>query len=130
MKILDSRLAELYELSVGTCRCKVCNIILFENVKYCEFCKPPGYIYFVQSTDGECLIKIGRSTVPQRRIRGLRSQSPSPLKVLLILQVSDSKTVEKQLHEKFASIRRSGSEYFSPTRELLEFIVARGGSLQ
>ncbi len=62
-------------------------------------------------------IKIGRSINPIQRFHALRSSSPTPLKILGVIE----KDVETELHRKFKKSRLQG-EWFKSTPELLEYI--------
>jgi len=121
----------LYELSCASGYCKKCGGVLHQKgATYHDHCKPSsiGYIYFI-SGGAEGLIKIGYTGNLRRRIAGLRSQSPVPLRVLLVLQVADAPATEKAIHDKFKQYRVHG-EYFKPEKCLIEYIVSKGGSLQ
>ncbi len=77
-------------------------------------------IYFIQD-QATLAIKIGCSSDPQKRLEGLQTSSPSPLK-LLATTVGDFKE-EKELHERFEDHRLTG-EWFKPHDNLLEEIQA------
>jgi DNA-binding XRE family transcriptional regulator len=70
-------------------------------------------IYFVESNG---LIKIGKTRCIKTSMRGQTSEP------LILLKVVDGYSKEeKQLHEKFASLRKHG-EWFSASEELLDYI--------
>ena len=75
-------------------------------------------VYFIEAANG--LIKIGRSTDPLRRLRGLQTGSPVQLRMVLVLTglgVAD----EMALHDRFAEYRSHG-EWFHPGPDLIEFV--------
>lgn len=74
-----------------------------------------GYIYFI--TDGEA-VKIGFSEKPLRRLGGLQSGHPKPLR--LIGAVPASVMEEVAIHKRFDHIRIRG-EWFRETPELIDY---------
>lgn len=85
-------------------------------------------IYFVQAETGG-LIKIGRTRHLGRRMQGLRSSCPIPLRALAVIVVDHPEVqvlYERELHDRFVS-SRAHCEWFAPTDDLLE--VVRGNRL-
>jgi hypothetical protein len=77
-----------------------------------------GHIYFIQQGENGA-IKIGYSTDPEKRLRTLRTASPYPLQMRLVIE--GSKKLEKELHDKFADCQLDG-EWFEATDVLLRFM--------
>jgi hypothetical protein len=75
-------------------------------------------VYFAQAEDR---IKIGWSKQVSARLAGLQTGCPSSIK--LLGTIPGGRSVERQLHERFASLRLSG-EWFKAEPELLEHIAA------
>jgi hypothetical protein len=77
--------------------------------------------YFIQ---GEVtrLIKIGRSVDPYARLRDLQKSSPDALRMLAIID----QDYEAILHNRFSKYRVR-DEWFSPARELVDFIELGNG---
>lgn len=82
------------------------------------------YIYFVQSEADPHLIKIGKSSNIQRRLAGLRSTSPVPIKPVGLLIAPD--WMELRLHDLFDEYRAHG-EWFEPGERLIGFLAAEKG---
>ena len=74
-------------------------------------------VYFFQGCDTQ-RIKIGISKDVQRRLKSI--QAPEPLKLMGIIK-SGGKRLEKELHQRFESLRVH-NEWFKPDTELLEYI--------
>ncbi len=81
-------------------------------------------VYFVQATLGGP-IKIGKSLDPQKRVTGMQTGSPVPLRLLAQI-VEAAEDLEETLHADFAHLRLHG-EWFRPGDELLRFIGRLGG---
>jgi hypothetical protein len=77
-----------------------------------------GHIYFIQQGENGA-IKIGYSTDPEKRLRTLRTASPYPLQMRLVIE--GGKKLEKELHDKFADCQLDG-EWFEATDVLLRFM--------
>jgi len=75
-------------------------------------------IYFVQAEEGGP-IKIGLAADPIKRLKSLQSSSPQRLMLLGVL--TGTKTVERNLHQRFSAFRLHG-EWFTPASDLLKFI--------
>lgn len=75
-------------------------------------------VYFIQAGNG--LIKIGVAANPRDRIRTLRTMSPAPLCLVLVLPGRGA-AGESELHARFAE-HRSHGEWFHPAPELISFI--------
>jgi predicted GIY-YIG superfamily endonuclease len=81
------------------------------------------FVYFIQNEDSNA-IKIGRARDLSKRMKALQTSSPAQLKLVVAIQVNDSKEaedLEKSLHRQFWKIRISG-EWFRAEPELLEYI--------
>jgi hypothetical protein len=74
------------------------------------------YTYFIQSEDGGN-IKIGSSRNPSARLSSLQTGSPVKLRLVGVIE----KPIERELHSKFSEHRTHG-EWFSPVKEILDFI--------
>jgi hypothetical protein len=77
-----------------------------------------GHVYFIQQGEGGA-IKIGYSATPEKRLLSLKTASPFPLRLLKIIE--GGKTLERELHQRFAALHIDG-EWFNPNSELLEYI--------
>ncbi len=98
-KILDGRMGE------GLCR-----VVRSRRIR-------PS-VYFVQAIAGGP-IKIGMARDVVSRLNHL--QVASPVKLALLGTIPGGRAVERRLHEKFSANRLHG-EWFTPTRELLEYV--------
>jgi hypothetical protein len=82
-----------------------------------------GFVYFIQPTGGG-LIKVGYSTNPKSRFRGVQAECPVPLELLGF--VPGDRLLEAALHARFSE-HRSHNEWFRPAesvRDLLERLRA------
>jgi len=81
-------------------------------------------VYFLRAAG---LVKIGRTSNVRVRLRKLQKTSPVELQLLLVLRrgSDDAKTLEAELHRRFAEHRRHG-EWFEPHPNLLNFIHSQG----
>lgn len=79
-----------------------------------------GVVYFIQQDNNEGHIKIGftQQDVNKRRL-SLQSNCQSKLNVLCAIKGTDK--LEKRLHKKFQKDRLY-SEWFSPSKDILDFI--------
>lgn len=75
-----------------------------------------GFVYFIR---GNNLIKIGFATNIDRRMRSLQCSSSERLTLMGF--IPGSPLLEKQLHNRFDSLREWG-EWFRAARRLLDFI--------
>ena len=78
-----------------------------------------GCVYFIKAR-GTDRVKIGWTNDLKKRLANLQTASPFRLKVLLVLDES-SRSVEKSLHDRFATARVCG-EWFLLTGELKAII--------
>jgi hypothetical protein len=87
---------------------------------------PVERVYFIRSVRGSGPIKIGRSLDVDSRLASLQTSHHDRLHILTTLEGGEE--LEDSLHQRFASDRVMG-EWFSPSKELLEFIdeVAANG---
>lgn len=86
--------------------------------------KIEGYVYFIQGSNEEGLIKIGWAKDPIKRLADLQTACPIPL-TLLGAKPGDV-TDEKALHRKLAFARFHG-EWFAPVPEVLDEFLLNGG---
>lgn len=77
-------------------------------------------IYFAQTGDNR-FIKIGFATNVTKRVEGLRTGSPMPIKVLATM--SGTIPIERQLHARFDHLRVN-REWFESSRALVEFALS------
>jgi len=73
-----------------------------------------GYVYVIGNTHAE-VCKIGFSKTPNKRLKGIQTGCPYPIKILYLFVGSIN--LEKQLHKKYSKYRLNG-EWFSYTGEL------------
>lgn len=85
--------------------------------QWCSLPVQDGWrVYFIQGGD---FIKIGFSTNPMARLRGLRTACPFDLK--LLADIPGSKDDELQIHRMFADLHVRG-EWFRNDARILAFI--------
>lgn len=77
-------------------------------------------IYFAQTSDNRH-IKIGYTTNVAKRIEGLRTASPMPIKVLATMPGDGS--IEHQIHARFHGLRVN-REWFQTSQSLVEFAIS------
>jgi hypothetical protein len=75
-------------------------------------------VYFIRSASSG-FIKIGKANDPIARLKTMQTGSSDRL--ALIGYVAGSNDKERELHRRFAALRKSG-EWFEPGKELLDFI--------
>jgi hypothetical protein len=100
--------------------------VLFESAihKRVQRLSPqPGYIYLVQAIMPQTLFKIGYSAQPVKRIESLGVKLPFPIAPLHLIPTNDTRTAERELHDKYASKRVNG-EWFNLTPD--DVIAIRG----
>lgn len=74
------------------------------------------WTYFIASPDA---VKIGKTSLaPAKRLKQIQANSPIVLTLLFVI-VGD---FEKDCHVRFRQHRRSGSEWFELSEEILEFV--------
>jgi hypothetical protein len=81
------------------------------------------YIYFVEEI-GRKAIKIGRSEDPFRRLGGLGTANPRPLRLLFLIQclnTAQAVSLEQKLHKVYAEYNIRG-EWFRRSPELVSLI--------
>lgn len=81
-------------------------------------------VYFFQSGTN---IKIGQTADFNQRIHKLRYQYGSDAKMLVWIQTSQHKQIEKLLHHRFSSLRISG-DWFSPIEEIVQWLEELRGA--
>lgn len=70
-----------------------------------------SFVYFVQAGPGGP-VKIGKADNVEKRVIGLQTGCPDRLEVLGVIECDDARAREKQLHERFSSLRIDRSEWF------------------
>lgn len=83
-------------------------------------------VYFIQSIEGNGLIKIGFSNNPLRRLKEIQRHSPIELRI--VAMVNGNRELEAELHNRFSKYRKYG-EWFEPSQEILQFIINSTESL-
>ncbi len=78
-----------------------------------------GKVYFVRPVGHAGPIKIGFTSYMRERMNAMLAWSPYRLEILAM--IDGDLGVEKALHKKFAE-HRLHHEWFTPAKELLEFI--------
>lgn len=95
----------------------------------------PNFIYIIEDC-GNCLLKIGRSQTPEKRLRGLQTGSSSKLNLVATFEIG-SNEAEIAIHEHLKRYRRNG-EWFDVPKDLAmdtiekvskNFQQRRGGAL-
>jgi len=76
------------------------------------------YLYLIESNRGG-LYKIGITSDPDRRMRELQ-----PRQILALVEVSNARSVEKDLHAEYAHARLAGTEYFELGEEEIADIIS------
>lgn len=85
-----------------------------------------AYVYFIRPVGMRGPVKIGCSTLPERRLKDLMIWSPFELEVAA--RLAGNIRVEQQFHAKFQHLHTHG-EWFRPDQELCETIrVIRAGA--
>lgn len=72
--------------------------------------KAPGFVYVVESTDGS-VVKIGKTTKPNQRIKTLQSKPKAKGRVYVSVLQPDHSSIERECHRHFHSKRIFG-EWF------------------
>jgi hypothetical protein len=76
-------------------------------------------VYFIQSSVGDRLIKIGYSKYPMGRLKALQTSSGHSL--VLLHTMSGTKRDEADLHRRFRNLRARG-EWFRPGNTLVDHV--------
>ncbi len=79
----------------------------------------PGYVYLIKAANG--LYKIGITKNVVSRFNGLKTMSPDAIELIHFVVVSDTRGVEKRLHQQFAACRQHG-EWFALNDNDVEYI--------
>lgn len=87
------------------------------------------YVYAIRPVDGADVVKIGLSTNPQKRLVGLQTGYPFPLKIF-ISHLCDSRTVsakqlEAALHKKFKARNTQGEWFEGVTDDEVREAIAK-----
>ena len=80
----------------------------------------PGYIYAIESNG---LLKIGKSTRPEKRINELKTANPAELNIVCIVECNDMTWLEQNLHNVFEGSRVRG-EWFDISDDELKQALA------
>ena len=111
-EIIDNCRTRIYNAAMRTVIDRPICIELLST--FCKTHEPiinSGYIYALLSTDG--LVKIGRSTCPEKRIAAIRTHSGREfIEIYVSHKLKDYMVVERHLHKKFAKSRVMG-EWFN-----------------
>lgn len=70
-----------------------------------------AYVYLIQDTVSKAT-KIGIAIDVNKRMAGIKTGNPNPLRLLACVAVADARKVERELHTHFSTLRLSG-EWFS-----------------
>lgn len=79
-----------------------------------------GFVYYVQRSDDERLIKIGWSTQVLSRLMALTAAEKSPL-VLRAVEIAIGASAEHLRHRQFGHLRVRG-EWFLPDHDLVDHV--------
>jgi hypothetical protein len=80
-----------------------------------------GHVYLIEAT-GTDRIKIGHGTSAQRRLKGLSTGSPFPLRLLRAITTEDSLKLEQALHARYA-MYKVHNEWFVLPAEVLAALL-------
>lgn len=84
----------------------------------------PGYVYLIQSENGQ--YKIGKSNNPSQRCKIFGLKLPFKVELIHLVKTDDMSKLETELHKHFASQRING-EWFSLSPEDIDYIKSFGG---
>jgi hypothetical protein len=73
-----------------------------------------GYVYILKQINGEHY-KIGRTSNPDNRLATFNVKLPFPVEYEHLIQTDDMYALESELHQRYASKRVNGSEFFKLT---------------
>jgi hypothetical protein len=91
----------------------------FEYIQNMRQSPRHGYVYLLDSQIG--VWKIGRSSVPVKRISTLEVKLPYDLEVIALIETKDMYGLESHMHNKYAAKRVKG-EWFRLSSEEVEYI--------
>lgn len=83
---------------------------------------------YVIGIEGQAVVKIGIAEDPERRLARLQTAHHDRLYLLAVIPTDEARTLEAELHERFASSRRRG-EWFEITPELRAWLADQRGEL-
>lgn len=75
-----------------------------------------GYVYLIQSPTGA--YKIGRSRVPEDRLRTFSVQLPFEIEYICLIKTPDMYALESALHRRFAAKRKNGEWFILDTADV------------
>lgn len=81
-----------------------------------------GYVYLLRVINTDNLYKIGRTIDPDNRYKTFKSKLPFQVEYEHLIQTDDMYVLESELHQKFASKRQNGSEFFALSPEDISYI--------
>jgi len=82
---------------------------------YFNYLKKKTVVYFIESESG--LVKIGKSSNPEKRLKALQVANSEKLKIIKII----NKNAEKKIQSYFKSERVNG-EWFKKSQKMIDFI--------
>ena len=80
--------------------------------------EPTGYVYLVSAYNG--LYKIGKTNDIEKRLRGLKTMSPVPLKLIHTIETITPLKLEAKLHKKYDRCRAHGEWFMLSKDEVFE----------
>lgn len=86
-----------------------------------------GYVYLVKVRNESNLYKIGRTRVPEDRLRTFNVKLPFPVDILALVKTDNMYSLERMLHNRFSDKRANG-EFFYLTSEDVQAICALQGN--
>ena len=72
---------------------------------------PAGYVYLLQDVDVTGYFKIGYTNNPERRLNDFGVELPFKTEVIDIIETDNARSLERELHRRYAGKRRKG-EWF------------------
>jgi len=86
-----------------------------------------GYVYLLRTLHDSTAFKIGRTKNPKNRIKTFATKFPFKVQYVCLLHTNDMITLEKQLHDQFASQRLDG-EFFRLSQSDVQYIKSLGAT--
>ncbi len=86
-----------------------------------------GYVYLVKVRSESNLYKIGRSRVPENRLKTFNVKLPFPVDMVALVKTDNMYSLERMLHNRFSDKRTDG-EFFYLTTEDVQAICALQGN--
>jgi hypothetical protein len=85
-----------------------------------------GFLYVVKPKFKDGPFKIGIASDLKKRLEALQTSHYEDLEVLMVIEMSNPRELEKALHKRFREYRIRG-EWFAANRELYEALLALPG---